>query len=78
MDAPRSRPLAGRNPPFPDGDIAYRHIHEEPASLVSHDDSIPAAVDALVLELLAKTMEERPPDALSVVERFRRIEESLP
>jgi len=57
--------LTGR-PPFPDGPplaIMFQHMSTAPMSLRAGRPDIPAELDHLVLELLAKDPESRPADA---------------
>ena len=53
--------------------IASAHLHDNPAKPSKYADGVPAALDALVLELLAKDVDERPSDAAEVALRLRAI-----
>ncbi|HHT9138390.1 MAG TPA: protein kinase domain-containing protein [Candidatus Wunengus sp. YC60] len=52
--------LTGK-PPFNDGDIAYRHINEEPVPPASLNSKIPRWLENIVLKCLRKSPEERYP-----------------
>ena len=62
-------------PPFP-GEVSIkiivRHLHEVPRrpSTVQRANPIPDFIDALVLELLEKQVEDRPPSARALLERL--------
>jgi serine/threonine-protein kinase len=51
-------------------DILDLHLHEPPVPLSAHRDDVPAALDRLVAELLAKDSIDRPPTAWSVRDRL--------
>ncbi|MEK2488251.1 serine/threonine-protein kinase [Kitasatospora purpeofusca] len=61
--------LTGR-PPFTGAPLAvlHQHLTRIPPAASSHRASIPAAVDELVLQLLAKEPDDRPADAAQVIE----------
>jgi serine/threonine-protein kinase len=64
--------LTGRVP-FRDGDVAFHHRHTpvpDPRELVP---DLPAAWAALLLALMAKNPEERPPSAAAVAERLAQL-----
>jgi class 3 adenylate cyclase len=64
--------LTGR-PPFPGDDavsIISRHLHADPVPPSRHNPEVPAALDRVVLELLAKRREDRPASAGEVRERL--------
>ncbi|MFD1531925.1 serine/threonine-protein kinase [Pseudonocardia aurantiaca] len=51
----------------------YAHLEREPVPLRSLRDDVPEAVEHLVLDLLAKDPEARPPDAAEVYQRLRPL-----
>jgi WD40 repeat protein len=53
--------------------LAYQHVNKAAEAPSRYRTGIPAAVDALVLELLAKDPEARPGSAGEVADRIRRI-----
>lgn len=57
-------------PPFTGAPLAvlHQHLTRIPPAASSHRASIPAAVDELVLQLLAKEPDDRPDDAAQVIE----------
>ncbi|MFB8240568.1 serine/threonine-protein kinase [Kitasatospora purpeofusca] len=61
--------LTGR-PPFTGAPLAvlHQHLTQTPPAASSHRASVPAAVDELVLRLLAKDPDDRPADAARVIE----------
>jgi hypothetical protein len=72
--------LCGR-PPFTDENataLIAQHIHARPAAPSEHNRDLPPALDALILRLLAKAPEERPPSAAAVGEELRRIAGDFP
>ena len=52
--------------PFEGGDVTYRHRHEEPPDPRELNMNIPAELARLVLHLMQKSPEDRPPKAASV------------
>jgi len=67
--------VAGR-PPFLGDDavsILAQHINATPVAPSWHRPEIPRALDMLILRLLAKTPEERPPDAATVRELLAMV-----
>ncbi|MFD9523571.1 protein kinase [Streptomyces sp. NPDC059979] len=67
--------LAGR-PPFPEGPwhrVLRQHVEEAPLPPGALRDGLPAAWDALVLDLLAKAPGDRPPNAAAVRERIAAL-----
>ncbi|MFB9368965.1 serine/threonine-protein kinase [Kitasatospora albolonga] len=66
-------------PPFTGAPLAvlHQHLTRTPKAPSSHRASIPAAVDELVLELLAKEPNDRPADAAEVIEALDALP-SLP
>jgi hypothetical protein len=54
------------------GAILYKHLNQTPASPRSTRAEIPGHLDTLVLDLLAKQPDARPPDAACVAERLRQ------
>ena len=69
--------LAGRRPftGTTQVDIAFAHVNEPVPPLPS---SVPAEVNAVVMELLAKKPADRPPSAREVARRLDRIVVNLP
>ncbi|WP_149030311.1 protein kinase [Kitasatospora sp. MBT66] len=57
-------------PPFTGAPLAvlHQHLTRIPPAASSHRASVPAAVDELVLQLLAKEPDDRPADAAQVIE----------
>ncbi len=57
-------------------EVLYKHVHESPRrpSSVRADGAIPRALDDLVVKLLAKDRERRPPDAQRLIEAIDRID----
>ncbi|MEV5830740.1 serine/threonine-protein kinase [Spirillospora sp. NPDC052242] len=53
------------------GAVLYQHLERAPSPPRTLRPEIPGDLDALVLELLAKSPGDRPPDAASVAERLR-------
>src|SRR5262249_10089519 len=71
--------VAGR-PPFVGGDavsVASQHVSQQPEPPSLHEPSIPRALDALILRLLAKAPDDRPSTASAVVEQLARIRSTL-
>jgi len=50
--------LTGK-PPFHEGDIAHRHINEEPVSTASFNSKIPRWLDNIALKCIKKKPEDR-------------------
>ncbi|MCA9562101.1 MAG: serine/threonine protein kinase, partial [Myxococcales bacterium] len=71
--------LTGRTPfEFTDKNEFFdAHLHLVPPTLISIRPGVPDGLSDLVAELLEKDPERRPPDAQSVLERLRAIEEKL-
>ena len=67
-------------PPFT-GDapvrIAFRHVHDDPPVPSSLVPALPAALDRLVLDALAKDPDERPADAAEMLDQLRAARASL-
>ncbi|WP_432493190.1 Stk1 family PASTA domain-containing Ser/Thr kinase [Kineococcus gypseus] len=67
-------------PPFT-GDtplrVAYQHVYDDPPAPSSVVPGVPAAVDRLVLEALAKDPDERPADAGDMLARLRAVRAEL-
>jgi serine/threonine-protein kinase len=59
--------------PFPDGDVSYRHRHEPAPDPREHEMELPEALANLILQLMAKTPDERPANAALVGETLRAI-----
>jgi tetratricopeptide (TPR) repeat protein len=69
------RLLTGRFP-FEDGDLHHHHRHTPPPDPRAHAPELPEALARLVLELLAKDPQARPPSAAHTGERLRAIWEA--
>jgi tetratricopeptide (TPR) repeat protein len=59
--------------PFQEGDLAYQHRHVPAPDPRETNASLPPAMAELVLALLAKAPDARPPDAASVSARLQTI-----
>ncbi|MBW2363265.1 MAG: protein kinase [Deltaproteobacteria bacterium] len=59
--------------PFAEGDVAYHHRHTPPPDPRDSDPSIPAALAELVLQLMAKSPDDRPADAAEVTARLQKL-----
>ncbi|MEE9608847.1 MAG: protein kinase, partial [Myxococcota bacterium] len=57
--------------PFAEGDVAFHHRHTAPPNPRDLAASVPEAMAALVLDLMAKRPEQRPESALAARERLR-------
>ncbi|MFN8160767.1 MAG: AAA family ATPase [Solirubrobacterales bacterium] len=70
--------VAGR-PPF-EGESAVsvigQHLNAQAVPPSRHEDSVPAALDALILELLSKTPQERPASAAEVRARLEEVRDA--
>ena len=57
-------------------EVLYKHVHEAPRrpSSLRPDGTIPRALDDLVVKLLAKDREKRPPDAQALIDALDRID----
>ena len=55
-------------------EVLYKHVHESPRRPSSIRPGVPRALDALVLKLLAKDREGRPPDARAVLAALEQRE----
>jgi hypothetical protein len=72
--------VAGQ-PPFPGDDavsIIGRHLNSDPVAPSHHSPAVPAALDDLVADLLAKLPEDRPDSAARVRERLEAIRAAPP
>jgi tetratricopeptide (TPR) repeat protein/predicted Ser/Thr protein kinase len=72
--------LTGR-PPFPGDDtlkLVYSHIHDPPTPPRRLRPEIPVAVESLVLRLLSKNPDDRPPSAAEVSKALRELERGVP
>ncbi|MCP3983731.1 MAG: protein kinase [bacterium] len=63
--------------PFRDGDVAYHHRHTPAPDPREHADGIPAELAELILELMAKSREDRPAETAEVKARLESIAASL-
>ncbi|MFD5411175.1 serine/threonine-protein kinase [Streptomyces nojiriensis] len=64
-------------PPFGTGavhSVLARHLHEPPPPPTGLRADLPAGLERLILDLLAKDREARPPDAAAVDGRLRQLE----
>ncbi|ABS04696.1 Stk1 family PASTA domain-containing Ser/Thr kinase [Kineococcus radiotolerans] len=57
--------------------IAYKHVHEPVPPPSTRVPGLPPALDALVLDALAKDPDERPADAGEMLEQLRAVRASL-
>jgi len=57
--------------------VARRVLHEPPPDLTEARPEVPDALTELLFELLAKQPDDRPADAVEVVERLRLLEEDV-
>jgi tRNA A-37 threonylcarbamoyl transferase component Bud32 len=64
--------ITGR-PPFIDGDIVYKHVHEAPPTPASVGASIPPGLEALIMKLLAKSPDDRPSSATELRAAFKDV-----
>jgi tetratricopeptide (TPR) repeat protein len=67
--------VTGR-PPFVGGDVMSvisQHVHAPPVPARERSPAIPAALDGLLMRLLAKTPEERPASAAEVLSELERL-----
>jgi eukaryotic-like serine/threonine-protein kinase len=72
--------MACGQPPFADENataVIAQHINAPPGAPSKHNPDLPPALDALVLRLLAKSPDERPPSAAAVGAELRQIAQSL-
>ncbi len=63
-------------PPFPGGDtiaVVSQHINSAPEAPSAHREGLPAALDALIAQLLAKAPHQRPASAIAVLEALSAI-----
>ena len=58
-------------------ELMHKHLHEAPAPVDALRPDVPEKLGALVMGLLEKSAEERPPDASSVAERLRALRRAL-
>lgn len=70
---------AGRLPFTSDDPLAVisQHLHAPVVPPSTHNSAIPAALDALILELMSKQPEERPASAREVLAALDRLDEPL-
>ncbi|PRY17499.1 Stk1 family PASTA domain-containing Ser/Thr kinase [Kineococcus rhizosphaerae] len=66
-------PFTGESP----FSIAYKHVHEPVPAPSTKVPGLPRALDALVLDALAKDPDERPGDAGEMLEQLRAVRSSL-
>ncbi len=59
--------------PFEDGDLAYHHRHTAPPDPYTRVDSIPASLSRLILQMLAKSRDDRPVDPAEVGRKLQAI-----
>lgn len=65
-----SPPFAGEGSPLA---VVVAHVHDTPPAPRSHNDTLPVELDTLILDLLAKDPDDRPPDAAAVYRRLSTI-----
>jgi Protein kinase domain len=71
--------VCGR-PPFVDENptaVIAQHLNAWPVAPTTHNSEVPASLEALILQLLAKPPAMRPPNAVRVGEELRRIADGL-
>jgi hypothetical protein len=59
--------------PFEDGDLAYHHRHTAPPDPRTRVDSIPASLSRLILQMLAKSPDDRAVDPAEVGRKLQAI-----
>lgn len=59
--------------PFPEGDIAYHHVHTPAPSMREKVPELPASFDDVVLTLLQKNKEDRYQSAQEVFDALKRV-----
>jgi serine/threonine-protein kinase len=64
--------ICGR-PPFIEGDILYKQVHEAPPRPSEFLPSIPDSLEKLLLALLAKSSADRPQSATDVRDAFKEL-----
>ena len=70
-----------RQPPFPGDDavsIISQHLHADPVPPSRHNPAVPEALDRVVLRLLAKRPDDRPPNASEAREEMLAALEEQP
>lgn len=68
------QPLHGETPMA----VAYKHVNEGIPAPSAAVEWIPAEVDALVAEFTARSLDDRPADAATALEKVRAVRASLP
>jgi len=57
--------------------VIYMHIHEPPRLPSKINPAIPPAVERLILRMLAKNCDERPPDPRALIAELRQVKRDL-
>ena len=72
--------VAGRPPYMGDDAVAIigQHLNAEPVAASRHNPAVPASLDVLLADLLAKRAEDRPESAAAVRERLEQIRDAPP
>jgi tRNA A-37 threonylcarbamoyl transferase component Bud32 len=63
--------------PFADGDVTYHHRHTPPPDPRDLQPDVPDALAELILQMLAKSPDERPPSAHAVHVRLEALKRTL-
>ena len=65
--------MTSGRPPFIDGDILYKHVHEAPPTPTSVGAQIPKNLEALIMKLIEKDAGARLPSAAAVRDAFKDV-----
>jgi serine/threonine-protein kinase len=63
--------------PFADGDVTYRHRHEEPPDPREFVAELPERLARIILQLMSKDVEDRPQSAAAVATELRILLEEI-
>jgi serine/threonine protein kinase len=63
--------------PFSEGDVTYHHRHTPPPDPRELASEMPDALAELILDMLAKSPDDRPPSAHAVYTRLEAVKRSL-